>query len=135
VSAALALVAESIPPVEETGDVRADLLAVARRARDAMSAPRGRGLLRMLLGGCMDPDLVAMAFSIRKQIEAPARRVIERAVLRGQLAPATDPDLVLDAVSGWILHVLFRERGIATDERLAAMVDLVLGGALPREQR
>jgi AcrR family transcriptional regulator len=132
VEAALTAAADAVPPLHETGDLRDDLIAVARRARDSMSSPRGRGLLRMLLGGCLEPDLVALAFSLRKQVEAPARRVIERAVLAGALRADTDPGLLLGTMSGWILHVLFREHGAVPDERLTRAVDLLIEGAAPR---
>src|SRR5512146_3516060 len=86
----------------------------------------------MLLGGCLEPELVALASSLRKKVAAPALRVIERAVLRGDLRPDVDPGLVLDTISGWILHTIFRQRAVVTDERLEALVDLLLAGAAVR---
>jgi AcrR family transcriptional regulator len=130
VEAALTAIAETAPLLQESGDVRLDLLAAARRMLAAMSSARGRGVLRMLLGGCAEPDLVALAFSIRKGFEAPARRMLERAALRGDLRSEIDPDLVLDAIGGWLIHTLFRERAAVAPERLAELVDLLLRGAL-----
>lgn len=130
VKAALTAAADAMPSLRETGDLRTDLIAVARRARETMSSPRGRGLLRMLLGGCLEPELIALAFSLRKQVEAPARRLIERALLRGDSQRDADPDLVLDTISGWILHKLFREHASVTDGQLAALVDFVLQGVV-----
>lgn len=129
VAAALAALAEGAPPVEESGDLRADLLAVARRTAAAMSSPRGRAALRVLLGGCPASDLVALATSSRRQFEAPARRLIERAVARGELAADVAPDLLLQVIGGWILNALFRERLELTDARLSRLIDLLLGGA------
>ena len=132
VEAALTAAADAVPPLDETGDLRADLMSIARRARDSMCSARGRGLLRMLLGGCLEPELVSLALTLRIQVEAPARGVIERAVAAGALRADTDPAMLLGAMTGWILHVLFREHGVVSNERLARAVDLLIEGAAPR---
>ena len=130
VRAAVQAAADAVADLQETGDVRADLLAIARRARDYMSSPRGRGVLRMLLAGSLDPDLSEIATAARRQVEAPARRILERAIERGALRAGVDPGLVLEVLGGWILHVLFRQGAAVRDARLRALVDLVLAGVL-----
>ena len=129
VEAALTAFADAVPPPVETGDVGPDLLAIARRTRDVMSSRHGRGLVRMLVGGGADPDLVALAVELRREFEAPARRILARACERGALRADTDPSLLLGAIGGWILHVLFREREEVDDARLEQFVELLLGGA------
>jgi AcrR family transcriptional regulator len=129
VGAALTSFADALPPVEASGDVRTDLLGIARRTTAIMSSPRGRGLIRMVLGGCLEPDLVGLAFSLRKEAEAPLRRVIAQAVVRGELRPDVEPDLLLDALSGWIIHTLFRDRVPVTEDNLSRLVNLLLTGA------
>ncbi len=129
VEAALSAFADAAPPPVETGEVRADLRAIARRARDVMSSRHGRGLLRMLVGGGAEPSLVALAIHLRREFDAPARRILASARDRGALRPDTDPSLLLGAIGGWILHVLFREQQALEDARLDGFVDLLLAGA------
>ena len=130
VEAALRSFVEALPDLEPTGDIRADLLAVARRMCRCMSSPRGRCVQRMLLAGDGAPDLLALVGAIRAEVEAPARDVIECAVARGDLRAGTDAGLVLNTLAGWLVHTLFRERVAASEERLRAVVELLLGGAL-----
>jgi AcrR family transcriptional regulator len=135
VKTALGAAAGDAPAIRESGDIRADLLAVARRVSATMSSPRGRGVLRVLLDACPEPELVAATSAIRKRFYAPWRRLIGRAVLRGTLVPCADPDLLLDTVSGWIVQRLFRERAPVTAEHLRRLVDLLLLGVYPRSSR
>lgn len=135
VEAALAAAAGDAPTIRESGDIRSDLLAVARRASATISSPRGRGVLRVLLDACPEPDLMALTSAIRKRFDAPWRRLIGRAVLRGTLRPGVDPDLLLDTLSGWIIQRLFRERAPVTAEHLRRLVDLLLLGVYPRTSR
>lgn len=130
VRAALTAAAETAPVLVDPGDLRAALRAVARRARDVLSSSRGIGLLRMVLGGGLCPELEALATALRRQVEAPARQVLERAVARGELSPAADPGQLVEAISGWLLHVLLRERTTVDDERLDRFVEVLLEGAM-----
>jgi len=130
VEAALRSFVEALPDLEPTGDIRADLLAVARRQYLGMSAPRGRSVMRMLLAGDCDPDLVALAGAIRARFDAPARAVIERAVARGELRRDADPVVLLNVMAGWLIHALFRERATVSEARLRSVVGLLLDGAL-----
>jgi AcrR family transcriptional regulator len=129
VKAALTAFADAAPPLRESGDVREDLLAIARRWRDAMSTRHGRGLTRMLLGGCADPGVVELAMAIRHEFEARARRILARASERGALREDADPSLVVAVIGGWIVHMLFREQVVVEDARLERLVDLLLSGA------
>lgn len=129
VRAALTAAAEAAPVLVETGDLRTDLRAIARRARDVLSSSRGIGLLRMVLGGGLCPELEALATALRRQVEAPARQLLERAAARGELSPAADPAQLVEAVAGWLLHVLLRERSAVDDARLERFVDVLLDGA------
>ncbi len=130
VRSALTAMAETAPRFEETGDIRSDLLALARRMSMVTSSPHGRSIARMILGGCAEGELVSLALSLRRRLETPTRRLLERAIAGGQLRSSVDLDLLFETLRGWIIHRLFRERVPVTDERLRRLVDLLLRGAL-----
>jgi AcrR family transcriptional regulator len=119
-------------PLVESGDVRADLLQLARRMSGTLSSPRGRGLLRTVVAGCAESDLFAVASSIRRRNEAPAIQLVERAVKRGELRGGLDAGMLLHALSGWLVHTILREGADPTDAELRALVELLLDGAAPR---
>lgn len=131
VEAAFTAAAEDAPALRESDDIRSDLLAVARRTSYAMSSPRGRSLFRVLLGGFCAPEPLALASTLRKRFGAPSRRVIERAVRRGDLRPGVDPELLLQTMNGWIIEWLLRHRTPVATEQIERLVDLLLHGALP----
>lgn len=91
------------PP--DTGDVVADLVIM------------GQSMLRLyndpVLGPCMSfmiaeapvrPELVAWHQDVFPRRRAHNRAVVERATARGEVAADTDPDLVIDVLSGLAMN-------------------------------
>jgi len=129
--AAFAAMVQDSPSARETSGVRATLLLVARRLEATLSSPRGRGMVRLLLGGCPEPELTALAAASRRQFMAPARNAIQLAIERGDFRPGMDPDLLLSALTGGIIQMLFVECSRPSSARLKSLVDILLVGALP----
>jgi AcrR family transcriptional regulator len=132
--AAFAAMVQDAPTVGETSGIRSTLLAVARRLEATLSSPRGRGVVRLLLGGCPEPDLMALAAASRRQFMAPARNAIQRAIERGDFRPDVDPDHLLGALTGGIIQMLFVECSRPSSARLKSLVDILLVGALPSKR-
>lgn len=124
-------------PTVDTGTLRGDLLALARTALGFVESPQGMGVLRTLLAEGANPEVRAVAaVMFREQESTGPRKVIKRAIARGELAPDVDVKLVLTTVAGALLHRVFIEQARVTDTFLERLIDLVIsgvGGVRPRE--
>lgn len=113
------------PP--DTGDVVTDLVAM------------GQSMLRLyndpVLGPCMSfiiaeapvrPELVAWHQDVFPRRRAHNRAVVERAMARGEIAADTDPDLVIDVLSGLAMNNHATGRPVTT-EALEFVVRRLLG--------
>ncbi|BEL05549.1 TetR/AcrR family transcriptional regulator [Actinoplanes sichuanensis] len=119
----------------DTGDIRGDLLAVARLLLDVLTGIRGEVYLRILTDTGLHPEVHEATADYRAGVVAPSRAMVHRAAARGELPAGTDPGLVIDLVVGAVQnHVLttppeLRDR---MQERMHAyaeqVVDTVLRG-------
>ncbi len=98
--------AAGVLAIPDTGTFAQDLRQHLRQLADLLSArPPGRVMLA-LIGQAQHDAGVARAFQQRFGDERRARdRIIaERALARGEIAPGTDLDLVIDMVYGPLYH-------------------------------
>lgn len=124
---------DELPQVIDTGDIRADLLAIARLASgppaDTLAA---EVVSHILADAATDPDLMEMLrvrFFLPRS-DAIVRRV-EVAVERGELAAGIDAPLVPAVLTGALQYTRrVRSRSLSDDE-LEHLVDMVLSGHLP----
>jgi len=90
----------------DTGDLRNDLLSMARQLVELYAGPAGKAALRL----AVDPNLGAFGTaqeSLRESQVLAARALVHRAVARGDLPPGTSVTVLLDAICGAALnHVL-----------------------------
>jgi len=119
---------ESVPV--DSGSVRDDLVAslghFASRLRDT---PAGGILPAVIAEAAVNPEMRAVLAAFVRDRRGHPREALARGVARGELAPDTELDLVLDIVGG---AVLYRELvlGEPADEAyLTRLVDAVLSGA------
>ncbi|MCB5164424.1 TetR/AcrR family transcriptional regulator [Streptomyces bambusae] len=119
-------------PVPDTGTLAGDLAALVRGLVEEFRAPAAAAALPGLLADfAADPVLSGR---IRGDFLAPAKErlliVFERAVLRGETAPDTPVDLVLDTLAGAVLfHVglIGEQPDGQLAEKLAAIVTKGVG--------
>jgi hypothetical protein len=71
----------------------------------------------------------AIKRSIRQRYRAPRRRILRRAIARGQMPPSTDIELLLDLMTDTVLTRLRGRGGRLSATWLARVVDLTLAGA------
>jgi len=113
----------------ESGDLRADLLTLARTAVAFVESPLGLAVLRTLLAEGANPEVKGLAASMIQQQGAQGPGAIfERAVARGELAHSTDVKLVLTTVAGAIMHRILIEQSSVTEDFLTRLIDLVIFG-------
>lgn len=130
-----ALQASLHPPEEapDSGELRADLLGVARGALRFVSSPLGASAVRALVAEGASPGVRAMAGALLAQQggEGP-RAVLARAVARGELPADLDADLLLTTVAGALMHRVLIEQSTVSEEQLVRLIDLVLFGVVRR---
>jgi AcrR family transcriptional regulator len=103
-------------PMQDTGDVRADLRVFFVALRDAMSGIDGDLFLAFTAERIRHPELAA-AFD-RKFVNARRaylRRIIRAAVERGELPADSDVDLLASVGPAVILHELTNRRALPRD--------------------
>ncbi|MFF4174054.1 TetR/AcrR family transcriptional regulator [Streptomyces sp. NPDC001744] len=117
-------------PVPDTGRVHDDLAAHFGALARLLATEQGRALLR--LSAERDGTLPDRRLPYWTERLERGAAMVRRGVERGELAPDTDPGLVIEAVSG-ALFTRALISGAPVDEDFAArLVDLVLAGALPK---
>jgi AcrR family transcriptional regulator len=128
VAAALGLAIPRASDLPDHGDVARDLIALAESLARFVATPAGAGVLRMLFA---DADGAAqLARSMwRGSAENAPRRVLERAVARGELRREVDLDRLLFTIAGAVLHRTFVEKAPADRRWARGLVRLLLDGA------
>lgn len=126
---ALRSLADEAIAVRDTGTLRGDLLAMLRGFRAFMTSRTGQSLTRMLLGEGLDPGLRDIITRMCAEKEKQPLALVTRALERGELAPGTDPEVVLELLFGAVQHRLMFVHQPCPDRWLAKIVDLVVAGA------
>lgn len=135
-----AAVAEVFAPLTEidTGRVDDDLLRLAELLLDLYEGRHGLAARRMAVESQVTPGIAERWSAVRVAQVAAARRIVRRAIERGELPPDTPVTLVVDTLCGAaMLRPLavpeqLRERADASRKRYARqLVDFVLAAATP----
>lgn len=114
--------------IPNTGTLRGDLLGLAKSVASYVTSPLGEGVVRMMAASQDDPALATSRAEFYWVRFDSARVVIDRAVGRGELPPATPAKLILELLSGPLYFRLLMTREPVDDEFLEQVVDLLLGG-------
>ena len=88
----------AVDPSEDTGTLLGDLRVTQRAQREMYTDPLAVGLIPLVLDACFRDPAAAEALSTRfitPQREA-VKRILDRAVARGEIPPVADPDFVVD---------------------------------------
>jgi AcrR family transcriptional regulator len=117
-------------PLPDTGSIRGDLLEMVRRAMAYAATPEGRAFSRLLTNEGSDPEIDALARSLRSGIASQRAEIVTRAQQRGELADGLDTRVLIDAIFIPITTRLLRFREDVDTVTAEAFVDLALGGAM-----
>lgn len=113
----------------DTGSVREDLRSQMRRLIRVLNSPCGLIMRSIIAGSQMDEE-VAEAFR-KNWVEArrvEARKVIKRAIDRGELRRDINPELVLDALYGPLYFRLLVQHQPLTQHFAESLFELVMKG-------
>lgn len=121
-----------VPPnaVDHTADLRADLVGLFLGVRDVVeSATMRRSLPALLATAHDDPVIGRLHADFVRDRRQPIIDRLEAARRAGDLARDADPDLIVDLLSGPLFYRQLLRREHTSDERVAAMIDVVLAAA------
>ncbi|MFI6980492.1 TetR/AcrR family transcriptional regulator [Embleya sp. NPDC050154] len=119
-------------PLPDTGSLRGDLIGLMNGIVALLTTPPTSDIAVATLGAVtQSPELADHTrefFADRLTREQP---LFERAVARGELAPDTDPILLMDLIAGaaW-LHLVFRRLPL-DDHFVTTTIDVILNGTTP----
>jgi AcrR family transcriptional regulator len=110
----------------DTGDVVADLVAFSKDMLKLYNDPvLGPCMSFLIPEGRVRPDLAAKYADDFRRRRAYNRQVVERAIARGQVAADTDPDLIIDVLSGLAMNNYATGRPV-TDQSLELVIRRLL---------
>jgi AcrR family transcriptional regulator len=120
-------------PLQDTGSLRGDLLALLRGwIRWVKGTVQGRTLVGLIAEVQRDPELAEIW---RERFVGPVRAqhrvMFERAVERGEARPDIDPEILLDLVFGAAYHRLLQSHLTLSDRFAQGVVNIVVGGVQP----
>ena len=113
-----------------TGDVGRDLKAIAATVvRLQTGTVAGPALIGLIAETHLKPETRgAFLAEFADRRRAVTRLILRRALGRGELRPATDVDLVIDAIGGAVTFRLLQRHAPLSTTFTNALVDLVLHG-------
>lgn len=121
------------PP--DTGSVREDLLGVLAPVFELQSGPASgtaRANRAMMAEAQLDPDFRARYLELHQHWWGPLIDAVTRGIDRGELAPETEPQLVVDLLLGAAWYRLLLGHAPLDDAAAEQVVDAVLDGVRPR---
>jgi len=110
----------------DTGDVVRDLVAFSRDMLKLYNDPiLGPCMSFLIAEGRIHPELSARGVEDFRKRRAHNRQVVERAIARGEIDPAIEPDLIIDVLSGLAMNNYATGRPV-TDESLELVIRRLL---------
>lgn len=125
--------ADQHPAVPDTGDIRADMLAVLHANASGYGAEAKRGLIAAITSAALRDERVADLLRTRffgRRADAIGARVAT-AVARGELRATIDTAMVPALLTGPLPYLRVVRGSALDDDDLARIVDAVIGPHLP----
>ena len=112
--------------VPDTGTLHGDLSALLHGARDTFGRGRGQFVARLLREAGHHPEITDLLDAVLHTRRQGYRRVLARAVARGELDPSVDQELLIDMLIGPLWTRLLITRDPVTRDYVDANVQAVL---------
>jgi AcrR family transcriptional regulator len=111
----------------DTGSLRGDLLATLAGMRDLMTGDLGQLMAGLLAAVQKDPELAAaVRSSMIEDKQQVTRRMLDRAVARGELPPDQDPAVFPEVAPAMLFMRIFVNGDSVDDDYLIHMTDDIL---------
>ncbi len=112
-----------------TGDVRTDLIGLARGLAAKLRDPQWSGIMTTLIDAAQtDDELAEMSTTFTRGRREAVRQVLQRGVESGELRPGADTDHAAHLIGGALFYQRMLLRDPASDADVETLVDLVLDG-------
>jgi AcrR family transcriptional regulator len=117
-------------PLPDTGTLRGDLLdALHAWVRAVTRTPMGRLLADLIAEAQHDPELrAAWRDRVMEPLRVQHRIMLDRAIVRGEIPPSVDREVVLDLFFGSAQHRLLLGHLPMTEHFIHEVVDVILDG-------
>jgi len=126
-------------PVPNTGNLRGDLLRLARSLAIYVTGPLGEGVVRMMAASQDDAVLAANRAEFFRMRYAASRVIFDRAAARGEFRAGADTHLAVELLSAPIYFRLLVTRQPIDEPFIEQMIDMLLRGLRqnpkPKRQR
>lgn len=124
--------AKAMAPIQESGDLRADLIALLRSVAAATDRDVFlRSMPSLIAAARHEPDLRALHDRLAEDRSSRLRALLVNARSRGDLRPDCDTDLLAQSAIGLVfVRRIFRGLPVST-KQIATVVDMLLYGAAP----
>lgn len=119
----LALQSVAVP---DTGTLHGDLRALLHGARETFVHGRGQFVARLMREAGHHPEITDLLDGVLHTRRQAYRRVLARAIARGELDPSVDQELLIDMLIGPLWTRLLITRDPVTSEYVDANVEVVL---------
>jgi AcrR family transcriptional regulator len=131
VRAALSSVFEMFRIGPTAGDLRSDLLGIARKIRNFTQTFEGKCLMRLRLHQHPEPELAEFAKQLNAKHLVELGELIEAAVFRGELGRNVDIMLLLDMLWGALYARLVMKNEAVDDMMIEHIVDILMHATRP----
>ena len=114
----------------DTGSVRDDLVALLTKLAEKMAdSPVGKLMAATIAEAAVNPETREVYAEFLAERRRLPCSIVTRGIVRGELRPDIDADLVIDLVSGPVFLRAFMTRGPLDETVVRRIVDTVLDGA------
>jgi AcrR family transcriptional regulator len=111
----------------DTGSLRGDVLAALRAITDSMTGPTGQIMAGVVIAMQRDAELArTVRTSMLKDKHDLARRMLDRAIARGELPADTDPEIFPEIAFGLLFARIFIRGGPADEAYLTRLADEII---------
>lgn len=118
--------------VAHTQEIHDDLVGLFLALRDVVeSATMRRSLPALLMAAQRDPVISSVCAQFIHDRRQPIVERLQAAIAEGQIAPAADPELLVDLLSGPIFYRQLLRRTRTSDDDVQASVAAVLATVRP----
>ncbi|MCL7426869.1 TetR/AcrR family transcriptional regulator [Streptomyces sp. YS415] len=118
--------------VPDLGDFRAELRFILTARLDAYRMPGSDRLIAGLVGAAAEAGAVRGAYAgYTERITSETRRILERAIVRGEVRPETDVRAAATLVAAPLLFRLIVEQELPDAALVETLVDLVARAVAP----
>jgi len=115
-------------PLPDTGSLRGDLIGLYRIYAKSLATPGGPIIPALVAESMFNDELAEIISTYNNARRRHLIRLFERAVERGEMLPPKDPDIYIDAISGFFWFRKMIRRAAIRERQAEAFADFILLG-------